>query len=84
MVSQGEKIIVLNFEKVTYINSAILAVLLHALFELNRRGGHLLLAALGARLFSVFAIARFEKAFRIFETDAETLAFLRGPISANA
>lgn len=65
--------IVVNLESVTYIDSSGVATLVEG-FQLSKEyGGKFRLASISERVLEVLQLARLDRIFEIFETDAEAL-----------
>ena len=64
---EQKKKMVIDFEKVTYIDSSGLATLVEVLKRSKTQGGFLGLAALSDKVKSLFEITKLDKLFSIFE-----------------
>jgi len=73
LVEQDIKYIVINLEKVTYLDSTGLGILLGILKKLRERGGDLLIVAPSSRIVRVFEITGLVKIFNIYASEAEAL-----------
>jgi anti-anti-sigma factor len=65
--------VVLNFEKVSYIDSLGMSNLAGFAKQLSAKGGELVLCSLSPKLGSIFHIVKLGKVFRIFDTEDEAL-----------
>jgi anti-sigma B factor antagonist len=68
--------VVINFEKVNFIASTGLRIILVLGKRLNKSGLKLIMCSMNATTKSVFKISGFSKLFPIFETEQETLESL--------
>ena len=73
LIKQQQKIILLNFQGVTYIDSSGLASLIGAFQQMRPQGGQLLLANVSKQVHSVFTVARLDKVFTIHATETSAL-----------
>lgn len=65
--------LLINMTDVDFMDSSGLAILVEGLQLSNKKGFHLKLVGLQARVRSVFEISRLESLFQIFETESEAL-----------
>jgi anti-sigma B factor antagonist len=72
-IEEGEKRFLVNFEKLDYINSAGLCVLLVAAKKLEGVDGELRFCNLNEIVREVFDISGFTTIFRVFGSEAEAL-----------
>jgi anti-sigma B factor antagonist len=72
MEGEGVKILI-NFEKLDYISSAGLRVLLVSAKRLKSRGGELRLCHLNETVQEVFEISGFSSILKVFNTESEAL-----------
>jgi len=68
-----KKKIVIDFEKVTYIDSSGLATLVEVLKKTKTRGGALGLASLSDKVKSLFEITKLDKLFSIFQNQKDAV-----------
>lgn len=68
--------VIVNLAGVTQMDTSGLKQLLSAHLALNRRGGHLLLAAPSKRIRDLLAVTRLNTLFHVFESDAAALESL--------
>jgi len=66
--------LVINLEKVTYMDSSGIGTLVEVFRRVNAYHGKLGLCGLNDRVYSVFEITRLDKFFKIYESEAEALA----------
>ena len=66
VIKKKPKRIVMDLSRVTYIDSAGIAVLIRAMQEVEAYGGKFFLSGLQETLRSIFEISRLERVFRIF------------------
>ena len=75
MIKKKPERIVIDLSRVTYIDSAGIAVLILAMQEVEAYGGKFFLAGLQETLRSIFETSRLERVFRIFpDVDAALAA----------
>ena len=65
--------VILNFEKVNYIDSLGMSSLAGFDKKLSVKGGELVLCSLSPKLGSIFHIVKLGKVFRIFDTEDDAL-----------
>ncbi len=65
--------VILNFEKVNYIDSLGMSSLAGFAKKLSVKGGELVLCSLSPKLGSIFHIVKLGKVFRIFDTEDDAL-----------
>ena len=70
----GRHKIVVNGEKLRYISSAGLGVILGFIDQVRMDGGDIVISTLSANVFNVFDILGFPLLFRIVSTEAEAVA----------
>lgn len=73
--AHGAKAVV-NFEKVSYIDSSGLAAFVELFQKMKRYGGKLVLYNLSQGVRSVFEIAKLDTIFRLVSTEKEALALM--------
>ncbi len=71
---QGSKKIVVDLEKVTYIDSSGLATLVEILKKTKTQGGSLGLSAMSDKVKSLFEITKLDKLFSIFPNQQEAVS----------
>jgi anti-sigma B factor antagonist len=75
MIKKKPEWIVIDFSRVTYIDSAGVAALILAMQEVEAYGGKFFLSGLQETLRSIFEISRLDRTFRIFpDVDAALAA----------
>jgi anti-sigma B factor antagonist len=74
LIARKAKRIVLDFSRVTYIDSSGLAVLIETLQRIQSYGGKLAIFGLQESVKAIFAIARLDQIFRIFSDEAAAVA----------
>ena len=70
---EQKKKIVIDFEKVTYIDSSGLATLVEVLKKTKTQGGSLGLAAMSDKVKSLFEITKLDKLFAIFQNQKDAI-----------
>lgn len=73
IIKEKKAKIVINLEKVAYIDSSGLATLVELLKNFRTYGAKLKLVSLSAKVKSLFEITKLEKLFDIFEKEEEAL-----------
>ena len=68
-----KKKIVIDFEKVTYIDSSGLATLVEVLKKTKTQGGSLGLSSMSDKVKSLFEITKLDKLFSIFQNQADAV-----------
>lgn len=76
-INKKNKSIIINFQKVTYIDSSGLATMIDAFQKTRTYGGKLGLIALSKAVRSVFEVSRLDKFFPIFEEETSAIASFR-------
>jgi anti-sigma B factor antagonist len=77
LITKKNKSIVINFQKVTYIDSSGLATMIDAFQKVRAYGGKLGLISLAKSVRSVFEVSRLDKFFPIFEEENSAVASFR-------
>lgn len=77
MQSKSEKVLI-NLQKVAYIDSSGLATLVEILKNIKNFGGKLKLCSLSNKVKSLFEITKLEKLFDIVDTEEEALQAFSG------
>ena len=70
----GVEVIVLNFDKLDYMNSSGIGLLVTLLIRANRNGHHLLAYGLSEHYQHIFELTRLNEAIRVYGGEAEALA----------
>ena len=70
---QAAKKVVVNLEKVIYIDSSGLATLVEMLNKMKSQGGSLGLSGMSAKVKSLFEITKLDKLFSIFPSQEEAV-----------
>ena len=73
-VESGAKAVVLNFDRLAYMNSSGIGLLVTLLIRANRQGLQLLAVGLSEHYREIFNLTRLDEAIRIFPTESEALA----------
>ena len=73
LIDEGSSKLLVNFEKLDYVSSAGLRVLLATAKRLNANQGEMRLCAFNGVVRDVFEISGFAKIFNIFADEAEAL-----------
>lgn len=73
---QGANNIILDFTLLEYISSAGIRVLVHCYKELEKKGGHILLAAVPKSIENVLYITGFLPYFKLYDGKAQALEAL--------
>ena len=74
---QPSKKVVVNLEKVSYIDSSGLATLVEMLKKTRSQGGALGLAGMSEKVKSLFEITKLDKLFSIFPTQEEAISKIK-------
>ncbi len=69
--------VIVNLDKVGYMDSSGIATLIEALRALDKHGGRLILAGLNAKTMEVIKLARLEKVFEIRDNEEQAIASLK-------
>ncbi len=77
-ISDGAKGIVLNFAGLEYMNSSGIGLLVMLLIRANRQGQSLLAIGLNEHYRHIFELTRLDEAIRIFDSEADALAAIKG------
>ncbi len=84
LIAAKRTALVINFQKVAYIDSSGLATVIDAFQKMRGYGGKLALASLTKPVRSVFEVARLDQFFKIFDEETAAVAALRDPASPTA
>jgi anti-anti-sigma factor len=82
MLMQGERNLIVDFEKVNYISSAGLRVFLLVQKQLKQADGEIVLTALPATVMEIFRISGFAQVFRIVESKEAAAVLLGSEVPA--
>jgi len=74
LIARKEPKLVVNFSKVTYVDSSGLATLVELLKNMRTYGGKMKLANLSPKIKSLFEITKLEKLFEIFADEEEAIS----------
>ncbi len=66
--------IIVNFEKVTYLDSSGLATLIEMLQRLAKYQGNLYLVEMSEKIKNLFEITKLDKLFKIYQTQQDVVA----------
>ncbi len=77
LIARKDKSVVINFQKVTYIDSSGLATMIDAFQKIRTYGGKLALMSLTKSVRSVFEVSRLDKFFPIFEEESSAIVSFR-------
>ena len=69
LIAKKSKGIIINFQKVSYIDSSGLATMIDAFQKMRANGGKLALVSLAKSVRTVFEVARLDKFFMIYEDE---------------
>ncbi len=79
LIKEGQIDILLDFSKVSWINSTGLGLLISAYHSLKREGGRMKICGLGDRVRSVMYVCQLDRVFSTHDTCEQALeAFARG------
>lgn len=82
LVKGGVRKVLLNFDEITYVDSAGLGMLVAKYITLNKREGHLKICNLHRRSFRVLDVTRLLTIIESFESEAEAIqSFIPKPPS---
>jgi anti-anti-sigma factor len=73
LILEGQRLLVINLEAVTYISSAGLRVFLAVQKQLKKAGGEIVFFGVAEQVREVFTLSAFDKVFRIAATKEEIL-----------
>ncbi len=76
-LDSGKELMMVNLSGLEYISSAGLRVLLVLAKRIQQKGGKIVLAGLTAGVKEVFEISGFSSIFKIFETESDSIDFLK-------
>ena len=74
LISKKESKIVINFSKVTYVDSSGLATLVEILKNMRTYGGKMRLTNLSPKIKSLFEITKLEKLFEILSDEEDAIS----------
>lgn len=74
LISSKTPKIIVNLEKVTYVDSSGLATLVEILKNMRSYGGRLRLSNMSSKIKSLFEITKLEKLFEIIADEAEAIS----------
>ena len=73
LIEQGKKQIVVNLEKVTWINSTGLGILIHGFSSVRSAGGDLVVMHASDRIESILYVTKLSLLFKSFESEDEAV-----------
>jgi len=73
LIRNSEKKVIIDFSKVSYIDSSGLATLIELFQRLKKIGGHVRLANMSQKTKNIFEITKLHKLFEIFENREEAI-----------
>lgn len=73
LIDQGKKNIAVNLEKVSWINSTGLGILISGYTSVRRSGGDLVIMHASDRIESILYVTKLNLLFKAFETEEEAL-----------
>lgn len=76
LISEEKKKIIVNLEKVSWINSTGLGILISGYTTVRRAGGDLVLTHVSDRIESILYVTKLNLLFKAFETEEEALKSL--------
>ena len=80
LINEEKKKIIVNLEKVSWINSTGLGILISGYTTVRRAGGDLVLTHVSDRIESILYVTKLNLLFKAFETEEEALKSLeKGP-----
>lgn len=74
LIDQGKKNIIVNLEKVSWINSTGLGILISGYTSVRRGGGDLVIMHASDRIESILYVTKLNLLFKSYESEAEALA----------
>jgi len=74
LLDQGKKNIIVNLEKVSWINSTGLGILISGYTSVRRGGGDLVIMHASDRIESILYVTKLNLLFKSYESEAEALA----------
>jgi len=77
LIEKKKKSVLVNFQKVTYIDSSGLATMIDAFQKMRAYGGRLALSSMAKPVRSVFEVSRLDKFFQIFDEEVSAVASFR-------
>ena len=76
LIKKRQKVIMVNFKDVSYIDSSGLATLVEAIQKMRPYGGQLGLCGLSQAIRGIFEISKLENIFAIFKDEEQAIASL--------
>lgn len=73
-LEQGNKYLVINLQKVNYVNSTGIGAIIGAHASYRKSGGEVRLAGVGSHVRNLLAVTRLVDIFEVFETVEEAIA----------
>ena len=73
LIEQGKKHIVVNLEKVTWINSTGLGILIHNYSSIRGAGGDLVVMGASERIESILYVTKLNLLFKAFESEDDAV-----------
>ena len=82
LVKNGERKILLNLDKVTYVDSSGIGELTGALASVQRQGGQLKLVNPSPRIIDLLRITRLDTLFEVMDNESSAIRSFAGPLAA--
>ena len=73
LISEGKKNIIVNLEKVSWINSTGLGILISGYTSVRKGGGDLILTNVGDRIESILYVTKLNLLFNTFDSEEEAI-----------
>lgn len=73
LIAEGKKNIIVNLEKVSWINSTGLGILISGYTSVRKGGGDLVLTHVGDRIESILYVTKLNLLFKSFENEEEAI-----------
>ena len=73
LVDQSSPKVIVNFEKVTYVDSSGLATFIELMQRLKKNAGSMSLVQMSDKIYNLFEVTKLNKLFTIYKTQEEAL-----------
>jgi len=74
LVADGAQKVIIDFEKISYIDSSGLATIISAMQELKKNEGKLSLASVSEKIRNILEVTKLDKIFSIYATQEDAIA----------
>ncbi len=78
-MNQGNRLFILNFSRLNYVDSAGVGVIVSAFSRLNEINGEIVFVDISQNVKKIFVITKLIKFFKVFQSDEEAIHYFSSP-----